>query len=106
MPSSPTELPTIDDAWILRQRGPRNRVVSDRPYAHLVEPERTADGTVEDVLTIFITNRECPFRCLMCDLWKNTTDVPVPSGAVPEQIRWAFSQLLLQWKARLTCGPG
>ncbi len=29
----------------------------------------------------------------MCDLWKNTTDKKVPSGAIPEQIEWALSQL-------------
>ena len=92
MPSSTTELRTIDDAWILRQRGPRNPVVSSRPYAHLVEPERTAAGTVEDVLTIFITNRECPFRCLMCDLWKNTTEHRVPNGSIASQVEWALAQ--------------
>ncbi|MCH9034960.1 MAG: radical SAM protein [Planctomycetes bacterium] len=92
MPSSLTELPTIDDAWIIQERGPRNPVVSSRPYAHLVEPERTAAGTVEDVLTIFITNRECPFRCLMCDLWKNTTEHRVPNGSIAQQVEWALSQ--------------
>ncbi len=29
----------------------------------------------------------------MCDLWKNTTDKKVPSGAIPGQIEWALSQL-------------
>jgi hypothetical protein len=24
--------------------------------------------------------KECPFHCLMCDLWKNTTDISVPAG--------------------------
>ena len=43
--------------------------------------------------TIFLTNRECPWRCLMCDLWKNTTDEKVPRGAILEQIRWALEQL-------------
>jgi hypothetical protein len=48
---------------------------------------------VEDVLTILLTNRECPFRCLMCDLWKNTTDDPVPPGAIPAQIDQALARL-------------
>jgi len=47
---------------------------------------------VEDVLTIFITNRECPFRCLMCDLWKNTTERRVPNGSIARQVEWALSQ--------------
>ncbi len=29
----------------------------------------------------------------MCDLWKNTTDQPVPAGAIPGQIEWALGQL-------------
>ncbi|MCK4853929.1 MAG: hypothetical protein KAT31_06700, partial [Bacteroidales bacterium] len=29
----------------------------------------------------------------MCDLWKNTSDKPVPLGAIPEQIRFALSGL-------------
>lgn len=79
----------IDDPWILTQRPRKNLVSVWRPYNVLLEKERTEEGQVEDVLTIFLSNRECPFRCLMCDLWKNTTDARVPLGAIPEQIRWA-----------------
>jgi radical SAM enzyme (TIGR01210 family) len=57
-----------------------------------VEPELGADGNVDDVATVFITNRECPFRCLMCDLWKNTTTHRVPDGAVAGQIAIALTQ--------------
>lgn len=91
--STPSQL-CLDDQWILKQRGARNPVDPTRPYASMVEPERTIDGRVEDVATIFITNRECPFRCLMCDLWRNTTTKPVPVGAVARQIEWALQQLL------------
>jgi radical SAM enzyme (TIGR01210 family) len=59
----------------------------------LVEKERTEKGTIEKVITLFLTSSECPFTCLMCDLWKNTTDEPVPAGAIPEQIGWALKQL-------------
>ena len=72
---------------------PKNVVDPRRPYAYLVEPECAANGRIEDVATIFLTNRECPFRCLMCDLWKNTTDERVPVGAIPEQIEFALSAL-------------
>jgi len=85
-------LPTIDDAWIFGKRGPRNDVDPARPYAHLVEPEHMPTGRVEDVLTVFITNRECPFKCLMCDLWKNTTEQRVPDGSVARQVEWALAQ--------------
>ena len=87
-----TEL-RIDDAAILKARPPKNSVDPQRPYAFLVEPEHTADGRVEDVATLFLTNRECPFRCLMCDLWKNTTDESVPPGAIPAQIDYALERL-------------
>lgn len=83
----------FSDEQILAARGPKNAVNASRPYAYLVEQERTAAGVVEDVATIFLTNRECPFRCLMCDLWKNTTDERVPIGAIPHQIDSALAQL-------------
>lgn len=43
--------------------------------------------------TLFLTNRECPFRCLMCDLWRNTTDIPVSPGDIPAQIDTALARL-------------
>jgi archaeosine synthase beta-subunit len=81
------------DTEILQARGPKNSVDPFRPYHMLVEQEHCADGKVEDVATVFLSNRECPFRCLMCDLWKNTTDDRVPVGAIPEQIRHAVEHL-------------
>jgi radical SAM enzyme (TIGR01210 family) len=90
---STNEPPTYDDARILALRGPRPPVDPWRPHAFFVEPEHTAEGVVEDVATVFLTNRECPFRCLMCDLWKYTTEQRVPDGAIPAQIALALSQL-------------
>jgi radical SAM enzyme (TIGR01210 family) len=85
--------PVFADDWVLARRPPRNRVSPDRPYAWLVEPEPAAHGAVVDVATLFLTNRECPFRCLMCDLWKNTLETSVAPGQIPEQIRWGLAQL-------------
>ena len=86
------------DAEILRARPPRNAVDPDRPYAFLVEPECSTTGEVVEVATLFLTNRECPFRCLMCDLWKNTTVESVPAGSIPRQIAFALESL--------SAGPG
>lgn len=86
-------LPTLTDAEIVTARPVRNTVDARRPYAFLVEPEYSAAGRVEDVATIFLTNRECPFRCLMCDLWKNTTTESVAIGAIPGQIDYALARL-------------
>jgi radical SAM enzyme (TIGR01210 family) len=81
------------DQWILSHRGTKNKVDPFKPYAWLVEKERQRSGMIEDTGTIFLTNMECPFHCLMCDLWKNTTDRPVPVGAIPAQIEWALAQM-------------
>lgn len=83
----------LDDIWIRAQRGYKYKADPYRPYAFNIERERTSSGRIEDIATIFLTNKECPFTCLMCDLWKNTTDKKVPSGAIPEQISWALEQL-------------
>jgi archaeosine synthase beta-subunit len=81
------------DRWILERRGSRHPVDSSRAIAAFVEPERTEGGAVADVATLFLTNRECPWRCLMCDLWKNTTMETVPAGAIPSQIRRSLAAL-------------
>ena len=78
--------------WIIGQRGPKNPLDPYRPYAWLLEKERAADGSLVDGLTIFLTNKECPWRCLMCDLWQNTLDETVPAGAISEQIDFALGQ--------------
>jgi archaeosine synthase beta-subunit len=85
--------PVFSDRWIVSNRGIKNHVDPRKPYGWLVEKERTSSGKVEDVAIIFLTNRECPFHCLMCDLWKNTTDETVTVGAIPNQIEWALKQL-------------
>ena len=83
----------INDSWILSRRGKKNKVNPFKPYAYFVEKEPTVSGSIEDTAVIFLTNSECPYRCMMCDLWKNTTDEPVPAGAIPRQIEWALSHL-------------
>jgi radical SAM enzyme (TIGR01210 family) len=77
---------------VLELRPPRNAVDPRRPYGFFVEEEATHGGVVS-VATIFLTNRECPWRCLMCDLWKNTLTSPTPRGAIPSQIRFALERL-------------
>ena len=83
----------INTHWIVSLRGKKNQVDPFRPYAFFVEKEHTSGGYIEEVATVFLTNRECPFKCLMCDLWKNTTDESVPPGAIPTQIEYALNHL-------------
>ncbi len=81
------------DRWVVARRGERAAVSADRPYAFLVEPERFANGEVGDVATVFLTNRECPWRCVECDLWRNTLEHPVAVGDIPRQIAYALERL-------------
>jgi len=83
----------INDKWIISQRGNKNPVDPRKPYGWLVEKERTISGSIADTGIIFLTNRECPFHCLMCDLWKNTTDISVAASTIPDQIRYALDKM-------------
>lgn len=85
--------PAQRDAWIVSQRPARASLHPALPYEYFVEEERAASGTIEDVATVFLTNRECPFRCLMCDLWRNTLTETVAPGAIVAQIDYALGQL-------------
>jgi uncharacterized Fe-S cluster-containing MiaB family protein len=81
------------DRWIVSRRLPRSPVDPFHPFAFLVEKERSDIGEIVSVATIFLTNRECPWKCLMCDLWKNTLTEMVPIGAIPAQIDFALAAM-------------
>jgi radical SAM enzyme (TIGR01210 family) len=85
--------PAARSEWIVAQRPQRNSVDPNRPYASFVEEERSESGEIVPVATIFLTNRECPWRCAMCDLWKNTLTEAVEPGAIPRQIEFALERL-------------
>jgi radical SAM enzyme (TIGR01210 family) len=85
--------PAERDHWILDRRGARNAVDAGRAYAELTEEEPAGSGETVSISTIFLTNRECPWRCLMCDLWRNTLPDSVPAGAIPAQIRDSLARL-------------
>lgn len=79
--------------WVLSRRGARNIVDPWKPYHFLIEQEPDERGAIAAVTTVFLTNRECPWRCVMCDLWKNTLPDRVPAGAIPAQIDHALDQM-------------
>jgi radical SAM enzyme (TIGR01210 family) len=83
----------ISERRILDARPPKAKLDPRRVYASLVEQECSASVVPEPVATLFLTNSECRFRCLMCDLWKHTLDAPTPPGAIPEQIAHALARL-------------
>ena len=82
-----------DDRGLRALRGPKNALDPRVPYGFFVERERGPDGALVDVATVLLTNRECPFTCLMCDLWVNTTDATVPAGAIAAQLDHALARL-------------
>lgn len=82
------------DAWVLARREGIRRVegLDPRLPSHrLRETEPDPAGGQASILTVFLTNRECPWRCLMCDLWRHTLPETVPHGAIPEQVENALS---------------
>ncbi|MGB7188772.1 MAG: hypothetical protein WBD10_01420 [Acidobacteriaceae bacterium] len=93
MPSSYPDRAAARDRWILAGRGPRAALNPFEPYAFFSEEERATDGEILPVATILLTNRECPFHCVMCDLWRNTLTESVPQGAIPKQIEFALERM-------------
>jgi len=81
------------DKWVLERRAGREILDPQKPYLFFVEQELSASGQILPVATIFLTNRECPWRCVMCDLWRKTLTTSVPPDAIPAQIDFALSQL-------------
>ena len=97
------DFPAARDRWILERRGPRAGSPADllRPIGVFLEEELAETGEVEPVVTVLIANRECPWRCLMCDLWRHTTKGPVPEGAVAAQVRDALAAFPNARRAKL-----
>jgi len=84
-PSTPAER----DRFIVDLRAPRPRHDPWRYQNVAVDDEITERGSVARVGTVFLTGRECPWRCAMCDLWQYTTRDDTPAGAIPAQVEAA-----------------
>ena len=78
--------------WIRARREPRPTFNVRTPHSVFVERERSAAGELLPTLTVLLRSRECPWHCLMCDLWKSTVSQPIPLGAVPAQIDVALTR--------------
>jgi radical SAM enzyme (TIGR01210 family) len=82
------------DRFILDRRPARPAHDPWKPQGVLVEDERDAHGAIVPTTTIFLTGRECPWRCAMCDLWMHTIGRDTPAGALPAQISAARRDIL------------
>ncbi len=78
--------PAARDRFVLDRRPPRQSHDPWRAQGLLVEDEPGAGGTIARVATVFLTGRECPWRCVMCDLWQHTTETDTPRGAIAAQV--------------------
>jgi radical SAM enzyme (TIGR01210 family) len=77
------------DAWVVAHRLGIDRqpdLAADRAVGWLLESELGPSGSLEPGLTVFLTNRECPWRCVLCDLWRHTLPESVPVGAILKQL--------------------
>ena len=81
------------DRFVLARRPRRLDANPWGAPAVVVEPELTATGDLLDVATLFLIGRECPWRCVMCDLWQHTTVRDTPLGAIPAQVRTGLASL-------------
>ena len=87
--TAPTVIPTAAsarDKFVIERRSPRP--LHD-PWLYqnlIIEEERFADGQIASVAVVLLTGRECPWRCVMCDLWRHTLATDTPAGAIPAQI--------------------
>jgi radical SAM enzyme (TIGR01210 family) len=59
----------------------------------MIEYELAADGSLASTAVVFLTNKRCPFRCVMCDLWRHTVDERVAVGEIPRQLGAALAAL-------------
>jgi uncharacterized Fe-S cluster-containing MiaB family protein len=84
--------PQEQSAWITGRRPERNMHDVRKPYHAMLEQEVGPDGQLWDVATLFLVNKECPFRCLMCDLWKNTTVDAVSAEDIVAQVEAGLAQ--------------
>lgn len=80
--------------YVINQRGGRARHDPWRHQAVIAEDERTAAGDIARVGTVFLTGRECPWHCVMCDLWQYTIEEDTPERAIPAQVGAARRELV------------
>lgn len=83
--------PRARDRWVLARRPARTPPDLTRPVAAFTEQERDDQGRVVTGLTVLLASRECPWRCVMCDLWKATVPGAVPPGRIPRQLDVALA---------------
>ena len=75
----------------MARRGPRSLRDPRRPTGWFAETEPDGQGGSTDLLTVLLANRECPWRCVFCDLWRETLETSLRPGDAPAQLDVALS---------------
>lgn len=83
----------ISTTTILANRGPRPNLDRSSPPPVVTDIEPDGNLQPRHATTIFLTGKECPFRCLMCDLWKHTHPEPTPTGSLVHQWHAVLPQI-------------
>jgi hypothetical protein len=83
----------IYDSWIDSLRPEKSRRPLSEPVGAWTEAEIMPDGRRGTVGTIIINNRQCPYRCVMCGLWRDTVDFTPEVGQVADQVSTALAKL-------------
>ncbi len=79
------------DRWITGLRPGREPADPRRPAGWFFEEEPTGNGGLSSILTVLLTNRECPWRCVFCDLWRHTLERSVSAGDLAAQLDLALA---------------
>ena len=81
------------DRFVIERRGGRPPHDPWRYQGLIIDDELGPNGRIERVAAVLLTGRECPWRCVMCDLWKHTVSFDTPVGSIPRQIRQAREEI-------------
>jgi radical SAM enzyme (TIGR01210 family) len=87
------EAASARDRFVLDRRAARPAPDPWRHQGLLFEDERAADGRFARTVTVFLTGRECPWRCVMCDLWRHTIESDTPRGAIAAQLDRGLAEM-------------
>lgn len=90
------ERPGARDRWIVDRRPAREAVDPRRPSGWFVEQEPAGDGRLSSALTVLLTNKECSWHCVFCDLWRYTLERKVTHDEILAQLDLALLDSAVQ----------